>query len=83
MESKNVFIDISLEVQFWNKWNYVIDMSSQSINSSILKNLCQVKQEKLMNKKTMNINLVQHLWLAHNQERIDQVLFLSDEYLWK
>jgi hypothetical protein len=27
--------------------------------------------------------LVQHLWLARNQERIDQVLLLSVEYLWK
>jgi hypothetical protein len=25
----------------------------------------------------------QHLWLGHNQERIDQVLLLSIEYLWK
>jgi hypothetical protein len=30
-----------------------------------------------------NINLVQHLLLAHNQERIDQVLLLSIGYLWK
>jgi hypothetical protein len=60
----------------------MINMCSQPINSSILKNLCQAKQERHMNKKTMNINLVQHLWLAHNQERIDQVLFLSNEYRW-
>jgi hypothetical protein len=45
--------------------------------------LCQTKQEKHMNKKIININLVQHLWLAHIQERIDQVLLLSNEYLWK
>jgi hypothetical protein len=44
----------------------VIDMCSQPINSSILKNLCQAKQEKHMNKDTMNINLVQHLCLANN-----------------
>jgi hypothetical protein len=49
----------------------------QPINSSILNNLCQVKQETLMNKKKLNINLVQHLWLDLNQERIDQVLLLS------
>jgi hypothetical protein len=36
-----------------------------------------------MNNKKKNINLVQHLWLAHNQERIDQVLLLSIRYLWK
>jgi hypothetical protein len=30
----------------------------------------------------MNINLVQHFWLGHNQERIDQVLLLSIGYLW-
>jgi hypothetical protein len=36
-----------------------------------------------MNKKKMNINLVQHLWLSHNQERIDQVLLVSIGYLWK
>jgi hypothetical protein len=36
-----------------------------------------------MNKKIMNINLIQHLWLTHNQERIDQVLLLSNGYLWK
>jgi phosphosulfolactate phosphohydrolase-like enzyme len=36
-----------------------------------------------MNKKIMDITLVQHLWLANNQDRIDQVQFLSIEYLWK
>jgi hypothetical protein len=36
-----------------------------------------------MKKKIMNVNLVQQLWLAHNQERIDQVLLLSNGYLWK
>jgi hypothetical protein len=41
----------------------VINMYSQAINSPILKNLCQVKQEKHMNKKKLNINLVHHLWL--------------------
>ncbi len=25
----------------------------------------------------------QHLWLGHNQERIDQVLLLKIRYLWK
>jgi hypothetical protein len=38
---------------------------------------------KYMNNKKKNINLIQHLWLAHNQERIDQVLLLSIGYLWK
>jgi hypothetical protein len=61
----------------------VINIHSQPINSSILKNLCQVKQETHMNKKKMNINLVQHLCLAHNQDRIDQVLLLSIGYLSK
>jgi hypothetical protein len=61
----------------------VINMHSQPINSSILKNLYQVKQKKHMNKKMMNINLVQHLWLDLNQEKIDQVLLLSIGYLWK
>jgi hypothetical protein len=54
----------------------------QPTNSSILKNLCQVKQEEYMNKK-LNINLVHHLWLDLDQERIDQVLHLSIGYLWK
>jgi hypothetical protein len=36
-----------------------------------------------MNKKKINVNLVQHLWLTHNQERIDQLLLLSNGYLWK
>jgi hypothetical protein len=36
-----------------------------------------------MNKKILNINLVQHMWLAHNQERINQVLLLSNGYVWK
>ncbi len=53
------------------------------MDSSILKSLCQAKQEKHMNNKKKNINLVQHLWLAHNQERIDQVLLLSIVNLWK
>jgi hypothetical protein len=53
------------------------------MDSSILKNLCQVKQEKYMNKKKLNINLVHHLWLDLDQERIDHVLLLSIEYLWK
>jgi hypothetical protein len=55
------------------------------MDSSILKSLCQAKQEKYMNnkKKKKNINLVQYLWLSHNQQRIDQVLLLSIGYLWK
>jgi hypothetical protein len=61
----------------------VINMNSQPINTSILKNLCQVKQETHMNKKKLNINLVQHLWLDLNQKRIDQVLLQSIGYLWK
>jgi hypothetical protein len=55
-------------------------MHSQLMNSSILKNLCQVKQETLMNKKKLNI-LVQHLLLDLDQEGIDQVQPLSIEYL--
>jgi hypothetical protein len=51
------------------------------MDSSILKNICQVKQEKYMNKKKLNINLVHHLWLDLDQERIDHVLLLSIEYL--
>jgi hypothetical protein len=53
------------------------------MDSSILKNLYQVKQEKYMNKKKLNINLVHHLWLDLDQEKIDQVLLLSIGYLWK
>jgi hypothetical protein len=82
-KSTNLFIDPPLEVQLRSKWNYVTNMNSQPINSSILKNLCQVKQETHMNNKKLNINLVQHLWLDLNQERIDQVLVLSIGYLWK
>jgi hypothetical protein len=83
MKSINEFIDISLRVQLWSKWNYMINIWCQLIDSSILNSLCQAKQEKHMNNKKRNINLVQHLWLAHNQERIDQVLLLSIGYLWK
>jgi hypothetical protein len=61
----------------------VINMYSQAINSPILNNLCQVTQEKHMNKKKLNFNLVHHLWLDFDQGRIDQVLHLSIEYLWK
>jgi hypothetical protein len=61
----------------------VINMYSQAINSPILKNLCQIKQEMHMNKKKLSINLVRHLWLDLDQERIDQVLHLSIRYLWK
>jgi hypothetical protein len=43
------------------KWKYMINMYSQATNSSILKNLCHTKQEKHINKKKLNINLVQHL----------------------
>jgi hypothetical protein len=57
-------------------------MYSQAINNPILKNLCQVKQEKYMNKK-LNINLVHILWFDLDQGRIDQVLHLSIGYLWK
>jgi hypothetical protein len=35
-----------------------------------------------MNKK-LNINFVHHLYLDLDQGRIDQVLLLSIEYLWK
>jgi hypothetical protein len=38
---------------------------------------------KNMSNKKKNINLVQYLCLAHNQEIIDQVIFLNIEYLWK
>jgi hypothetical protein len=51
-------------------------MHSQTINSSTLKNLCQVKQKNHVNKKRSNINWVQLLWLDLDQERIDRVLFL-------
>jgi hypothetical protein len=53
------------------------------MDSSILKNLCQVKQEKYMSKKKLNINVVYHLWLDLDQGRIDQVLLLSIGYRWK
>jgi hypothetical protein len=53
------------------------------MDSFILENLYQVKQEKYMNKKRLNINLVHHLWLNLDQGRVDQVLLLSIEYLWK
>jgi hypothetical protein len=61
----------------------VINMHSQPINSSILKNQYQVKHGTRMNKKKLNINLVPHLWLDLNQERIDQVLSLCIGYPWK
>jgi hypothetical protein len=58
----------------------VTNLLSQPINSSILKNQYQVKQETHMNNKKLNINLVQHLWLDLNQERIDQVPSLRIRY---
>jgi hypothetical protein len=61
----------------------MINMLSQPINSFILKNQYQVKQETHMNKKKLNIKLVQHLWLDLNQERIDQILSLCIGYPWK
>jgi hypothetical protein len=82
-ESMYVFIETSLEVQLQRKWNYEINLHSQPLNSSILKNLCQVKQETHMRNKKLNINLVPHLWLDLNQERIDQVLLISVGCLWK
>jgi hypothetical protein len=45
-------------------------MYSQSINSSIVKNLCQVKQEMHMNKNKLNINLVQHCGLIFAKEEL-------------
>jgi hypothetical protein len=83
MKNTNEFIDISLGVQLWSKWNYIINIWCQPMNNSILKSLCQAKQEKHMNNTKNNINLVQHLCLTHNQERIEQVLLLSIGYLWK
>jgi hypothetical protein len=58
----------------------VINMINQPINSFILKNQYQVKQGTHMNKKKLNINLVQHLWLDLNQKKIDQVLSLCIGY---
>jgi hypothetical protein len=58
----------------------MINMLSQSKNSSILKNQYQVKQGTHMIKKKLNINLVQYLWFDLNQERIDQVLSLCIGY---
>jgi hypothetical protein len=46
-------------------------------------NLYQAKKEKHMNKKKLNINLVQQFWLDLNQGRTDQVLPVSIGYLWK
>jgi hypothetical protein len=60
----------------------VINMLGQPINGSIFKNQYQVKQGTHMKKK-LNINLVQHMWLDLNQERIDQVLSLCIGYPWK
>jgi hypothetical protein len=59
----------------------VINMYSQATNSPILKNLCQVKQEKHMNKKKLNINLFHHMWLDLDQRRTLQVLHISIGYL--
>jgi hypothetical protein len=53
-------MDTSLEVQLGCKWNYVINVYSQPMNGSILKNLCQAKHEKHMNKNKKNTTLVQH-----------------------
>jgi hypothetical protein len=58
-------------------------MLGQPINGSIFKNQYQVKQGTHMKKKKLNINLVQHMWLDLNQERIDQVLSLCIGYPWK
>jgi hypothetical protein len=60
----------------------VINLCSQTTNGSILKNLCQAMQDKHMNKKIMTITLIQHLWFANNQDRVDQVLLLGVEDLW-
>jgi hypothetical protein len=76
-ENTNIFINTLLEVQLWSKCNYVINMLSQPINSFIMKNLYQAKQGTHMNKKKLDINLIQHMWLDLYQERIDQVLLLS------
>jgi hypothetical protein len=51
MESTNEFNDISLGVQLWSKWNYMINIWCQPMDSSILKSLCQAKQQKHMNNK--------------------------------
>jgi hypothetical protein len=82
-EKYKLFIDTSLEIRLWSKWNYVINIYNQATNSLILKNLYQVKKEKYMNKKKLNIDLVHHLWLDLDQGRINQVLHLSIGYLWK
>jgi hypothetical protein len=66
-----------LKYNYKSEWNYVINMLSQLINSFILKNLYQAKKGTHMNKKKLNINLIQHLWFDLHQERIDQVLLLS------
>jgi hypothetical protein len=58
----------------------MINIWCQLIDSFILKNVCQVKQEKYMNKKKLNINLVHYSWLDLDQERSDQVLLLSIVY---
>jgi hypothetical protein len=61
----------------------MINIWCQPMDSSILKNLYQVNQEKYINKKKLNINLVHHLWLDFDQGKIDQVLLLSIGYPWK
>jgi hypothetical protein len=82
MKSTNVFIDISFGVHLWSKWNYVINIWRQPINSSILKNLCQAKHEKHLNKKIMDIPWFNTCGLLIIKKRIDQVLLLSNGHLW-
>jgi hypothetical protein len=82
MKSINVFIDTSLEVQLWSKWNYMINMYNQPINSSILKSLCQVKQETYMNKMIVEEGLTRTWprWTMH-QRRANGVL-ASRYWMW-
>jgi hypothetical protein len=46
MESTDEFIDISLGVQLWSKWNYIINIWCQPIDSSILKSPYQAEVVK-------------------------------------
>jgi hypothetical protein len=53
----------------------VINMYSQATNSSILKNMCQAKQKKHMNKKKLNKD--SSISMTHYETRVLEFGFLE------
>jgi hypothetical protein len=67
----------------WSKWNCVINVWCQLMNDSVLENIWQLKHGKYNGQEDNECTWSNTIWLLIIKKWIDQVLLLSNEYLWK